>query len=361
MGAPSSTQAKLLRAERQRRLIVGLTWGFSIASFAATLFFLSWVDRGADVDREPPGVFSANIGATPVSAEARPVFRHSIVPGGVRSREEVVAAMTKDVVVKAHYSAVKPAALRQVQLSSPLKVHVSYRVGNNVYWTKRPLTVAAGEFVLTDGTVTIRERCGNLLAAQPLGPTQTGEPDPDEFEMHVQPLAPSSQSVAAGSPRSTVGSIPDVAVATQFRLAPSATQFGSQGGQFGGGPPGTSKGTPTSGSGTPTTNSVDDPPPSNSGPPAGDPPAGNPPAGDPPAGNPPGGNPPIGDPGPPGSDPPTIKIPDGPGDPGGPGDPNNHLQDVPLPVPEPATWTLVGIGLAAAGVRRYLKKSRARS
>jgi len=50
---------------------------------------------------------------------------------------------------------------------------------------------------------------------------------------------------------------------------------------------------------------------------------------------------------------------DGPGDPGDPGDPNNHLQDVPLPVPEPATWTLVGIGLAAAGLRRFLRKPRA--
>jgi hypothetical protein len=359
MGTASSTQEKLRKAERQQRLIVGLTWGFSIASFVATLAFLNWADRGARADREPPGVFSTNFDATPASAEARPVFRHSIVQGGVRSREEVVAAMAKDVVVKAHYSAVKPAALRAVKLSAPLNVHVSYRIGNNVYWTKRPLTVAAGEFVLTDGTVTIRERCGNLIAMAPLGPTQAGEPDPAEFEMHVQPLAPSIQSVANGSPRSGVGSIPDVAVATQFRLAPSATEFGAHGGAFGGGPPAGSKGSSSSGPGTPTTNSVDDPPPSN--PPAGDPPAGNPPAGDPPAGNPPGGNPPIGDPGPPGSDPPTIKIQDGPGDPGDPGDPKNHLQDVPLPVPEPATWTLVGIGLAAAGVRRYLKKPGARS
>jgi len=363
----SSTQAKLLRAERQRRLIVGLTWGFSIASFAATLMFLHWSDRGARADREPPGVFSANLNATPASVEAgaRPVFRHSIVPGGVRSREEVVAAMAKDVVVKAHYVSVKPAALRQVQLSAPLKVHVSYRVGNNVYWTKRPLTVAAGEFVLTDGSVTIRERCGNLLSAQPLGPTQVGEPDPNEFEMYVQPLKPSSQSVSAGSSRpGAAGSIPDVAVATKFRLAPSATEFGSPGGPFGGGPPGTSKGPSTNSPGSATTTSVGDPPPdpglppSGSVPPPSDPPGSDPPVSGPPGSDPPGSNPPgLNPPGsnPPGSDPPTItQIP--PTDPPG----GKSLQEVPLPVPEPATWTLVGIGLAAAGLRRYLKKPRAR-
>jgi hypothetical protein len=211
VGVSSSTQAKLLREGAPATADCRLTWGFSIASFAATLMFLHWSDRGERADREPPGVFSANLNAAPASVETRtrPVFRHSIVPGGVRSREEVVAAMAKDVVVKAHYVSVTPAALRQVQLSAPLKVHVSYRVGNNVYWTKRPLTVAAGEFVLTDGSVTIRERCGNLLSVQPLGPTQVGEPDPDEFDMYVQPLKPSSQSVSAGSPRSGVpGSIP---------------------------------------------------------------------------------------------------------------------------------------------------------
>jgi len=374
VGAPTSTQVKIRRAARQRRLIVGLTWGFSIVSFAATLMFLHWSDRGARADREPPGVFSANLNATPASVEAgaRPVFRHSIVPGGVRSREEVVAAMTKDVVVKAHYVAVKPAALRQVQLSAPLKVHVSYRVGNNVYWTKRPLTVAAGEFVLTDGSVTIRERCGNLLSVQPLGPTQVGEPDPNEFDLYVQPLKPSSQSVSASSSRpGAAGSIPDVAVATKFRLAPSATEFGSPGSPFGGGPPATSKGPSTSGPGTATTTSAGDPPPGDlgqppSGPPPSGPPVSNPPGSDPPGTNPPGTNPPGTNPpgsnppgsNPPGSDPPTI-TPIPPIDP--PGGPENRLQDVPLPVPEPATWTLVGIGLAAAGLRRYLKKPRARS
>lgn len=78
------------------------------------------------------------------------------------------------------------------------------------------------------------------------------------------------------------------------------------------------------------------PPPSGEIPPGGPPPGGPPPGGPPPGGPPPGGPPPGGPPpgGPPPGGPP-------PGEP--PGTP-------PIPIPEPATWTMMLFGLFTAGL-----------
>jgi hypothetical protein len=185
-----SRRAEVRRRRRTTRLLVG---GIGTASFILTLFVLYRLEH-----RLPPPVVRTTAVA-PVSpasvapaagASDRVVYAYSIVPGGVHSAEDVVRAMGRDPVVAAHYAKVRPASLRVSQLAEPLQVHVSYRVGDQVYWTRRTLTIRAGERVLTDGSTTLRARCGNILSIDALSPALEDEPPPPDFDLHVEPFMP---------------------------------------------------------------------------------------------------------------------------------------------------------------------------
>jgi hypothetical protein len=65
--------------------------------------------------------------------------------------------------------------------------HVSYRIGDDVFWTKKPLLLKAGERLLTDGEHYARTRCGNQLAASP-GPVSADEPPAGAFDSPLQRL-----------------------------------------------------------------------------------------------------------------------------------------------------------------------------
>jgi hypothetical protein len=105
----------------------------------------------------------------------RPVFPYSIVPGGVRDAKELRSAADSDPVVAEHYSGFRIARAHSVQLRQPLLMYVSYRRDNRVYWTRKPMTIPAGETLLTDGENFARTRCANRLspvAAKPLAATE---------------------------------------------------------------------------------------------------------------------------------------------------------------------------------------------
>ena len=101
---------------------------------------------------------------------------------------EVAGAMARDQVVAAHYAGVNTRAMRVEQLRQPMQAYVSYRIGNQVYWTSRKLTLNAGERVLTDGTTTVRARCGNQVSMQALGPVAAAEPAAEEFDSLGEPV-----------------------------------------------------------------------------------------------------------------------------------------------------------------------------
>ena len=281
-----------------------------------------------------------------IKADSRPVYRYSVVPGGVRSPEELIEAMARDDVVAGHYAGVDKEKLTAGRLDKPLKAHVSYRVGDRVYWTKRKITLEAGEQVLTDGQTLVRGRCGNNVSVDPLLPTLDNEPKPDVFDSIVDPLASSTRVQL--DPAHSYFTPRDLKTPQDAGSGRTAGNPPAGGAFFG--PPPTGGGT----TGTPSGPSADETP--NGNPPGGNPP-GNPPVeipcvppavatsrvGDRPAvvpnctGNPPRGNPPGG--GPP-SELPPLEIP-----------------NPPTPVPEPGTLVLIGGGAALLLARRIRKKS----
>jgi len=124
------------------------------------------------------------------SKETRAVYAYSVIPGGVKSAKELQEALKHDPVAAAHYANFNVSSSRLVHLSNMRKVHVSYRIGSQVFWTGKQLTLRPGETLLTDGTHFARTRCGNRVAEVPDGPSSPAEPPIETFDKPVFPRPP---------------------------------------------------------------------------------------------------------------------------------------------------------------------------
>lgn len=112
----------------------------------------------------------------------RLVYRNSVVPGGVHSAAELAEVMQRDPIAAAHYTNFNLAKAHLVQVEQSRMVHVSYRIGNQIYWTKNKVRLALGEYLLSDGEHLIRARCGNRIADTVQGPVLINEPPPEVLE-----------------------------------------------------------------------------------------------------------------------------------------------------------------------------------
>ena len=58
-------------------------------------------------------------------------------------------------------------------LPDDILVFMAFRRGQEIKWTRRPLVVHKGEYVLTFCGKTVLARCGNLIAGRPCNPVKT--------------------------------------------------------------------------------------------------------------------------------------------------------------------------------------------
>jgi hypothetical protein len=119
--------------------------------------------------------------------ENRPVYPYSVVPGGVRTVEELKTAAEHDPVVAAHYAGFDYDHARVVRLVLARTAYVSYRIGNKIYWTRRRISLKAGETVITDGRMTARTRCANRVEEIPQQANSEAEPPAEKFDQPVMP------------------------------------------------------------------------------------------------------------------------------------------------------------------------------
>jgi hypothetical protein len=179
------------RARLHKRLAVAAM----LAAAACAAFVLQAESQGPAPVSYAAAMPAAQMTATPallrVAADATPapprrVYPYSIVPGGVTSRAEVAHAVMADKVVAAHYAgfAVEKASLRTV--AGARAVYVSYRKGDQVYWTARKVTLADGETIVSDGQNELRARCGNRISDTPRLPVEVKGPDERELDTPVE-------------------------------------------------------------------------------------------------------------------------------------------------------------------------------
>jgi hypothetical protein len=113
------------------------------------------------------------------------IYPYSIIPGGVQSIDELRSAIARDPVVSTQYAAFRMEYARILRLDRELKMHVSYRRGDKVYWTEREIKLAKGEIIITDGSETALARCGNLVAEAVEAPASPNEPTEHELNTPI--------------------------------------------------------------------------------------------------------------------------------------------------------------------------------
>ncbi len=163
-----------------------------LACAAGFLFF--WVNR-APRPPVPAGYYVPETSSwapewvaqsrIPVRDNERVVYAYSVIPGGVRNREELAANMSKDRVVAEHFADFSVGQARMINSEVPQEVHVSYRIRDKVFWTSKTIRIPKGESLITDGRSFARSRCGNRISVEPQAPVSEEEPEPESFDIPV--------------------------------------------------------------------------------------------------------------------------------------------------------------------------------
>ncbi|MCA1560458.1 MAG: PEP-CTERM sorting domain-containing protein [Acidobacteria bacterium] len=187
--APVKRRRRGARGRRARRLAV-LAGALVTAAVSVGLMLKAVPPVGSAAAVHLPDLPPAPAVAADRGTYAeRLAFPYSVIDGGATSVEELRAAIDNDPVVAEHYAGFDLARTRVERLDAPKLAHVSYRVGADVFWTRRPVIVPAGETVLTDGQRMARTRCANQLASQP-GAVADLEPPASVLDTPVLTLLP---------------------------------------------------------------------------------------------------------------------------------------------------------------------------
>lgn len=154
--------------------------GLGAVYYASTALHTKPVERTPDLSEKFVPLPDEN---AQFAEEARLVYPYSVIPGGIRSRDELAAYVATDKVVADHYSDFNVPNASIIEAPKTRMMYVSYRVGDQVYWTKNQVKIPAGEMLVTDGECEGRLRCGNRVSASPMGPVNDQEPMVETFDM----------------------------------------------------------------------------------------------------------------------------------------------------------------------------------
>ena len=178
-----------------------VVWIFLACGLLAWGIFLGWLLWGVGITSPvPSSLGSAEDGhgsLAPDEASPRPVetlprgqWYGICAPDGGRSVEAFRASVAHDPLVRDAYSDFAWGQAQAVAVKEPLLRYVAYRQGQEIFWTRKPLRIAAGETLLTDGQHTVRGQCCNMLSRVPRGPIASREPSAAD-------LAPPSMGIPA--------------------------------------------------------------------------------------------------------------------------------------------------------------------
>ncbi|RZL30045.1 MAG: hypothetical protein EOP35_24510, partial [Rubrivivax sp.] len=161
----------------------GLLWGGRAPSLQ--LERQEGVSAAAAVAGSAQRVDAGAAGTAAMAAGPRRIYPYSIVAGGVSGRAELAHVIQTDKVVAAHYASFAVAKAHPVTVAKARAVYVSYRKGDQVFWTAKKVRLAEGETLLTDGKSEIRGRCGNRISEVAMLPVEAGAPSEDELDAAV--------------------------------------------------------------------------------------------------------------------------------------------------------------------------------
>ncbi len=126
--------------------------------------------------------------------EGRAIYRYSLIPGGIRSIDDLRAALEADGVLAEHYAGFDLAHASMATLDHDIWAYVSYRTVDGIFWTTKLVLLKSGEQVVSDGEHLARARCGNRISWLLERRTPPKAPDPEDMDYPVNFLEPLTNS-----------------------------------------------------------------------------------------------------------------------------------------------------------------------
>lgn len=164
------------RLQFRQRVMAGACAGIAVCAMAF----------GVGPDRDPikaplpelemPAPLASPVPLAEAAPAVRRIYRYSVFPGGAANQAELARIIRSDKVVAAHYAGFDVDKARAVTVTAPRAVYVSYRKGDQVYWTAKKVMLEAGETLLTDGRNEMRARCANRISESPRFPVEAHGP-----------------------------------------------------------------------------------------------------------------------------------------------------------------------------------------
>ncbi|NOT28153.1 MAG: hypothetical protein HOP16_18890, partial [Acidobacteria bacterium] len=181
-----STRARKIPSEFPARAAIAVLI-LAAASLVALVVSVAGAG-GSDARRSPALVGSGSLEQASLKepgSTSRAVFKHSVIPGGVFTPEELQSALAQDAVAAAHYRNLNTSAVRTETVKQDRLAYVSYRKDDQIYWTRNKVRLKQGETILTDGASEVRARCGNCISETPGFPVAEVEPEAAELDRLV--------------------------------------------------------------------------------------------------------------------------------------------------------------------------------
>ncbi len=176
-----------------------ITWQFARQQPASSMSYVRPEFKGIKLNEADPSTAASRAYSSFIdSRPGRPSYLYSVIPGGVASAEELRQAMEHDPVVAQQFAGFDFQRAHLVQVSEKQSMHVAYRMGQKVYWTRKKVALHPGETLISDGKIVARTRCGNRIAMTPLGPPALAEPADADLN---QPLFANDMVTPAAEPR----------------------------------------------------------------------------------------------------------------------------------------------------------------
>jgi hypothetical protein len=120
--------------------------------------------------------------AGPIVIPRRVVYPYSVIPGGIRTPEDLREVSEHDSVIGQHYAGFDYRNARIVEVEHPKLVYLSYRMHGKIFWSTRRVSLHVGEKLITDGTMTARVRCANRVSEAAQKGSSPEEPPAAKFE-----------------------------------------------------------------------------------------------------------------------------------------------------------------------------------
>ena len=138
----------------------------------------------------------------------RAVYPYSVIPGGVKNVADLKLAIADDPVVARQFQGFNFQKAHLVTVAQKESMYVSYRIGKKVYWTRKKIALHSGETLISDGSMTVRTRCGNRVAATPLDTGSPLEPPEEAFNQPYAALIAAPEIVPSKADPGPIPSLP---------------------------------------------------------------------------------------------------------------------------------------------------------